>query len=165
MKFSEHLHRMHNYFQMLALMCYHRLILNCSMPCAFCGQKQHDQTCLSLLNLAVFLTNGHGLRGNRGDRRGHQNLGSSFEQGTDADIRHRWHFKWQQQTPQNRAAEAEAQQAQSTTVDGSADRLAGQADQTCDQTRRYDQRAAPRDGVHVTSEPGQREHFCPNSCR
>ena len=160
-KFSEHLHRMHNYFQMLALMCYHRLILNCSMPCAFCGQQQHDQTCLSLLNLAVFLTNGHGLRGNRGDRRGQQNLGPSFEQGTDAVIRHRRNFKWQQQTPQNRAVEAEGQQTQSSTVDNCADGLVGQADQTCDQTRRYDQRAAPRDGVHVTFESRQREHLAP----
>ena len=62
-KFTEHLHSMHNHLQMLALMCYHRLVLNCPMPCDFCGRQQHDQPCLSLLNLAIFLTNGYGIRG------------------------------------------------------------------------------------------------------
>ena len=165
MRFSEHLHRTHNFMQMLALMCYHRLSLHISMPCRFCGLKNHATPCLSLLNLAIFLTNGYGIRGNRGDRRGQQNMGQSVEQGANANSRDRWHFQWKQQAPQTGDSEKERPQAQGQLQlrfqDPGADGASGQIDQTGHQTRRLHQCDAPRIGVHTTFEP--REGECPSS--
>ena len=83
LKMCEHLHRQHNFCQLQTHMCYHRLALRCNDPCQFCGLKQHSQQCPVLLNLAVYLLNGYGLRGLGRHRLGAQNLGQSLDEGAD----------------------------------------------------------------------------------
>ena len=61
--FANHLHREHNFLQMQTLMCYHRLTLQCGSKCQFCGFTHTSEPCIPLLNLAVFLINGYGIRG------------------------------------------------------------------------------------------------------
>ena len=128
------------------------------MPCDFCGRNQHDQPCLSLLNLAIFLTNGYGIRGRRGDRCGQQDLGPLAEQRTDESSWNRWSTSRQQQTASAGAIQEEGQQVQNSTQDRRADGIASQVDETRDSTRGHHQRVAPRIGVHVTFESRQREH-------
>lgn len=82
-KLCEHLHRHHNYSQLQTYMCYARLIQRCNDPCQFCGLKKHSQQCPVLLNLAVYLLNGHGLRGLGRHRRGFEDLGQPSDQGPD----------------------------------------------------------------------------------
>ena len=165
-RFYEHLHRMHNYLQMLTLMCYHRLELRCNMPCRFCGHQHHDQTCLPLLNLAVFLTNGYGIRGKRGNRCSFQDLGQLAQQRADAVAGHRQLPSEQQQTTQTRTSEEkEGQPIPFGSIDHSAELAAGQLDQTGLATRRLHQCDAPRIGVHTSLQSGERERptsFAPN---
>ena len=61
--FERHLHREHNFLQMQTLMCYHRLTLHGGSKCQFCGFNHSTAPCIPLLNLAVFLLNGYGIRG------------------------------------------------------------------------------------------------------
>eukprot|EP00435_Cladocopium_sp_Y103_P069123 s396_g32.t1 len=80
-KFSEHLHRAHNFHQLRTLMCYHRLLLAANSPCQFCGLLKHHAQCLPLLNLAIFLVNGHPLLGAGRHGCGHENLGQLAHSG------------------------------------------------------------------------------------
>ena len=165
MRFSEHLHRTHNFMQMLTLMCYHRLALRITLPCRFCGLKHHDQQCLSLLNLAIYLTHGYGIRGSRGDRCSIQNLGKPVEQGTAAGAWNQWSSRWQQQTPQTGDLQEERLQVQRSLQfqlhDNGADGTSSGIDQAGHQTRGLHQCAAPRIGVHTPFEP--REGECTTS--
>eukprot|EP00435_Cladocopium_sp_Y103_P018388 s1539_g4.t1 len=80
-KFSEHLHRAHNFHQLRTLMCYHRLLLAVNSPCQFCGLLKHHDQCLPLLNLAIFLVNGHPLLGAGRHGCGHEDLGQLAHSG------------------------------------------------------------------------------------
>ena len=81
-KFETHLHMQHNFMQFRTLMCLHRLELTCETPCQYCHFPQHSKSCLPLLNLAVFLINGHGVRGARWARCGRGSVGQSAHEGT-----------------------------------------------------------------------------------
>ena len=73
--FANHLHREHNFLQMQTLMCYHRLTLHCGSKCQFCGFTHSAEPCIPLLNLAVFLINGYGIRGAGRHRHCSEDLG------------------------------------------------------------------------------------------
>ena len=84
----KHLHFEHNFLQFQTHMCYHRLALRCADPCQFCGLKEHQAQCPALLNLAVFLINGYGIRGLGRHRCGQQDLGQFVDEGTDGQFGH-----------------------------------------------------------------------------
>ena len=160
-KFREHLHREHNYLQMQTLMCYHRLALRCQQPCQFCGCSQHSSQCVALLNLAVYLTNGLGVRGKRGDRLCSQNLGQLTDLSTTASSRHRQGAADEQQTVQADAVQKEGQKQLGLIIidDDSPDRVPDQPHEASAAPRGQHQHFAPRDGVHGVYEPGPREHL------
>ncbi|CAL1169052.1 unnamed protein product [Cladocopium goreaui] len=83
-KFEQHLHTDHNFQQMQTLMCYHRLALHCGSSCQFCGKTHSTDQCIPLLNLAVYLVNGYGIRGAHRPRLSGTDVGSTTQQGTDA---------------------------------------------------------------------------------
>ena len=60
-KFMQHL-QAHNFRQLDTQFCYFRLQLRCITPCQFCGLPEHSKQlagiCLTLFNLAVFLSHG-----------------------------------------------------------------------------------------------------------
>ena len=84
----QHLHSEHNFLQFQTYMCYKRLLLRCADPCQFCGLKKHATQCPALLNLAVFLLNGFGIRGLGRHRCGYQDLGQSFDGRSDGRFGH-----------------------------------------------------------------------------
>ena len=77
--FADHLHSQHNFMQFHTLMCLHRLENTCTTPCQYCTLPQHSKPCLPLLNLAVFLVHGHGIRGGRWLRIGAGGVGPSAQ--------------------------------------------------------------------------------------
>jgi len=87
-KMIHHLHTEHNFLQFQTYMCYHRLALRCMDPCQFCCLRQHAEQCPALLNLAVFLLNGRGIRGLGRHRYGYKDLGQFVDKGTDGKLGH-----------------------------------------------------------------------------
>ena len=80
-QFAQHLHEQHNFRQLHTLMCLHRLQLTCDTPCQYCQLERHDIHCLPLLNLAVFLLHGYGVRGAGWARSGTWSVGQPAQQG------------------------------------------------------------------------------------
>ena len=87
-KMIHHLHTEHNFLQFQTYMCYHRLASRCMDPCQFCCLRQHAEQCPALLNLAVFLLNGRGIRGLGRHRYGYKDLGQFVDKGTDGKLGH-----------------------------------------------------------------------------
>ena len=157
-KMRSHLHQQHNFHQMQTYMCYYRLALRCTDPCQFCGLKQHQQQCHVLLNLAVFLINGYGIRGIGRHRLGHEDLGQPSDEGTDVQFGH--HSSGQQrQRSRRQAAQDRPQDRSQRSLDfgvndngpyGGAWNLVS----PCAETRGYDQQ--PPSGESVHAPPGTR---------
>ena len=158
-KFDEHLHREHNFLQMQTLMCYHRLALRCHDICQFCGCSQHLKQCIALLNLAVYLTNGLGIRGKRGNRLSHQDLGQLADLRPAEIPRNSTGAFVQQQTAEEGPTEEEGACKTGLIVldDDSPDGALEHAHEASVEARRQPQHFAPRIGVHGVygTRPGQ----------
>jgi len=160
LKFEEHLHREHNFLQMQTLMCYHRLALRCHDICQFCGCSRHLKQCIALLNLAVYLTNGLGIRGKRGDRLSQQNLGQLIDFRPAESPRHCSRAAARQQTAEEGPEETQgAVQTGIIVLDhDDPDGAFEHAHEASVATRRQPQHPAPRIGVHGVYGPWPRQH-------
>ena len=165
-KMREHLHRQHNFCQLQTHMCYHRLALRCNDPCQFCGLKQHSQQCPVLLNLAVYLLNGYGLRGLGRHRLGFKDLGQPSDEGADGKAGHFFPGKGGQQQRQQEAQDR-SQIRSETRSQGqlrlyfnhdSAHGSVGDLVSTGVETRRHAQQSSVGEPVSITSGPRPREH-------
>ena len=149
----KHLHSAHNFLQFQTHMCYHRLALRCADPCKFCGLKEHAEQCPALLNLAVFLLNGYGIRGIGRHRCGQQDLGQSFDEGTDGQFGHYTAGEKRRQ----KAQDGSQRQIQHC-FDNSANRGAGHTLPPGPEARGHDQQSPSGEPVHVASGTGAGQH-------
>ena len=145
----KHLHYEHNFLQLQTHMCYHRLTLRCTAPCQFCGIKEHTVQCPVLLNLAVFLVNGYGIRGIGRHRCGQQDLGQSVDEGTDGQFGHCSTSAKRWQKTQDRS-----QKQTQLRFHNSAEGSSGHAVQTCPEARGHHQQSPSGESVPVTSGTG-----------
>ena len=157
----KHLHLDHNFLQYQTHMCYHRLLLRCQDPCQFCGFKQHSAQCPTLLNLAVFLLNGYGIRGRGRHRCGVQDLGKLVDESSDGPIGHLTTVQPRQQETSDRSEGP--QNPIGIHLDHiSPDGCIEQSLQTGPETRGHHQQSPPGESVPVTFRPRRREHSPPD---
>ena len=150
----QHLHRDHNFLQFQTYMCYTRLALRCVDPCQFCGLKKHTEQCPALLNLAVFLLNGYGIRGLGRHRCGFQDLGQLADGGPDGSIGHCSTSRSRLQKAQNRSEGT----LQFQSIHNNANSSAGNPMPPGDETRGHHQQSPSGESVFASSGPWPREH-------
>ena len=150
---NKHLHSEHNFLQYQTHMCYHRLALRCAVDCQFCGLKEHKEQCPALLNLAVFLLNGYGIRGIGRHRCGQQDLGQPFDEGADGQFGHYNPVPKRRQKTQDRS-QRQIQQC----FDNSANRSAGHSLPPGFEARGHDQQSPSGEPVPITSGTGEGQH-------
>ena len=145
---------------MQTLMCYHRLALRCHDICQFCGCSRHLKQCIALLNLAVYLTNGLGIRGKRGDRLSQQNLGQLTDLRPAESPRH-----CPRAAARHQKAEEGTEETQGAVQTGilvldndDPDGAFEHAHEACVEARRRPQHLAPRIGVHGVYGPRPGQH-------
>ena len=154
--FARHLHTEHNTMQTKTLMCLHRLEQTCLTPCQFCGQNEHSSTCIPLLNLAIFLINGQGLRRYGGSGLYGQNLGQSVDRGSIEGPRHHREQSTDIEQEAQRGQGGQQRQEQacqqaSLGNDVGAKRPDDQHGQTGIETRRHLKYSPTRVGVRASS--------------
>ena len=162
-KMCTHLHQQHNFLQLQTHMCYYRLALRCTDPCQFCGLKQHQQQCPALLNLAVFLINGYGIRGIGRHRLGHEDLGQPSDEGANEQFGHHSTSPSRQRSRRQAAQDRPQDRSQRSLSfgvhDHGADRSAGNLVSVGAATRGYDQQPPSEESVHAP--PGDGPWECP----
>lgn len=155
-KFEQHLHTDHNFQQMQTLMCYHRLALHCGSSCQFCGKTHSTDQCIPLLNLAVYLVNGYGIRGAHRPRLSGTDVGSTTQQGTDATT---GPDQTQRKNQRQEAAQDWRQSPRSTLTfffnNGGADRAPSTTGASVTASRRQHQLPDAGIPVHGPHEPWQ----------
>ena len=150
----QHLHRDHNFLQFQTYMCYTRLALRCVDPCQFCGLKKHTEQCPALLNLAVFLLNGYGIRGLGRHRCGYQDLGQFVDSGSDGQLGHCSSSQSRSQTAKNRSERS----LQFNCINNSANSSAGNPMPPGHETRGHHQQSPPGESVFAPLGPWPRKH-------
>ena len=154
--FAEHLHTQHNYMQYHTLMCLHRLESTCETPCQYCNLPQHSKPCLPLLNLAVFLINGHGIRGARWLRIGTESVGKPPQCDPTSTIGQPDHrIGSGEQTPQARRRQVEAEGDDQEQGHGDGAQTGHfHIDQARPEARRWTERFDDRSPVSTSYFPG-----------
>ena len=159
---TKHLNTEHNFLQYQTYLCYHRLALRCQEPCQFCGLKQHSAQCPTLLNLAVFLLNGYGIRGRGRHRCGVQDLGQLVDESPDGQP---WHFATIRQRQQKTQERSKGSQNQISIGfdDSSANGHIGQSLSSGLEARGHHQQPPPGEPVFAPFCTGRREHSPPDA--
>jgi hypothetical protein len=160
--FEQHLHREHNFLQMQTLMCYYRLALHCGSSCRFCGKKHTTDQCIPLLNLAVHLVNGFGIRGAGRHGLSHQDMGRTAQSGANATTG----TEQARSSIQGQEKAKDWRQSPRSTIEvffnnRSADRPVATAGATDTAPRGQHQLLDAGIAVHGTHEPRQRVHSTP----